>query len=219
PSYSGLTATSAVTVTSPTLRQLVITPATATVTVNLRAQLRAIGTLTDNTTVDLTNTTKWSSSSTAIASVPQPGLVVGVAAGNATITGDYQGTTATAAVTVVAPRLTSVTIDPESFSVEEQKLYTLKAIAEYDNGQSIDVTQQAAWRSGSANVISFDGPGQAYGVRAGETVVTATYDGVAGTAKAQVTAVPVFSIRISPDRSTVAVNGTTQLQVRAYDAA
>src|SRR5690606_25848130 len=119
-SYSGLTATSAVTVTSPTLRQLVITPATATVTVNLRAQLRAIGTLTDNTTVDLTNTTKWSSSSTAIASVPQPGLVVGVAAGNATITGDYQGTTATAAVTVVAPRLTSVTIDPESFSVEEQ---------------------------------------------------------------------------------------------------
>lgn len=217
--YSGLTATSVVTVTSPTLRQLVIDPATATVTVNLRTQLRAIGTLTDNTTVDLTSTTKWSSSNTAVASVPQAGLVSGVAAGTATITGDYQGTIATATVTVVAPKLTSVKVDPESFVIEEQKTYTLKAVAEYDNGQAVDVTQQATWTSGNSNVISFNGPGVAYGVGAGDTLVTARYDGVSGTSKALVNAVPVYAIAISPERPTVVVNGTIQLQARAYDAA
>lgn len=216
--YLGLTATSVVTVTSPTLKQLVIDPATATVTVGLTVPLKAIGTLTDNSTVDLTSKTKWSSSNTAIASVPQPGVVSGVAAGLATITGDYQGTVATAAVTVVAPKLTGVEVVPDSFSVEEQKTYSLKATAEYDNGQSIDVTTKAAWKSSNTNVLSFNSAGVAQGVAPGDAVVTATFESLSGTAKAVVTAVPVARITINPSKPTVVINATAQLQAQAYDA-
>jgi uncharacterized protein YjdB len=187
--------------------------------VGLTVQLKAIGTLTDNSTVDLTSKTKWSSSNTAIASVPQPGLVSGVAAGTATITGDYQGTLATATVTVVAPKLTGVKVVPDSFSVEEQKTYALKATAEYDNGQSVDVTIKATWKSDNTNVLSFNGAGVAQGVLAGSAVVTATFENVSGNAKATVTAVPVARIIINPDKPTVVINATTQLQAQAYDAA
>lgn len=218
--YLAVSATSAVTVTSPTLKGLVVDPATATVTVGLSVQLKAIGTLTDNTTVDLTAKAKWSSANTGNATVPQPGLVTGAQPTNSVvITADYQGTLATANITVVAAKVTGVRVVPDSFSVQEQKTFTLVAYADYDNGQSVDVTSKATWASDNTSVLSFNSAGVVQGIKAGETTVSATFDQIKGSAKGVVTPVPPARIDINPSKASVTVNGTFKLQARAFDAA
>lgn len=218
--YLTVSATSVVTVTSPALKGLIVDPATATVTVGLSVQLKAIGTLTDNTTVDLTGKAKWTSANTSSATVSASGLVTGVQTTNSVvITADYQGTPATANVTVVAAKVTGVRVVPDSFSVQEQKTFTLVAWADYDNGQSVNVTSKATWASDNTNVLSFNSAGVVQGLHAGETTVSATFEQVKGAAKGVVTPVPPARIDINPSKASVVVNGTFKLQARAFDAA
>jgi uncharacterized protein YjdB len=89
-SSGGISKTAVVTVTAAALNSIAITPASPTVTVGATTQLKATGTLADNSTPDVTNFVTWASSDTSKATVSATGLVTGVAAGTATITATAQ---------------------------------------------------------------------------------------------------------------------------------
>lgn len=83
----------------PAVTSITMTPTTATMTVATGAahtkQLQVL----DNNGNDVTDSTTYTSSATGIASVTSKGVITAVSAGSATITGTYQGQTATCAVT------------------------------------------------------------------------------------------------------------------------
>jgi uncharacterized protein YjdB len=84
---------------SPTLKSVAITG--PPVAVGATAQFVATATFTDGTTQNVTSTSTWSSSNTAVATVNAAGVVTGVADGTSSITANYQGTIATDVATVV----------------------------------------------------------------------------------------------------------------------
>jgi hypothetical protein len=102
--FLGVTGTDAPTVTSATLVSIAITPNPASVAVATNLQLRARGTFSDATTLDITTYVTWLSSDTSIADVSNAngsqGLAYGFQTGMVTITAVRQAVQATDALTV-----------------------------------------------------------------------------------------------------------------------
>jgi uncharacterized protein YjdB len=160
------------------------------------AQFEAIETTATGSTVDVTNTATWGSSSPSIATIgPSTGLATAVSLGTVTITATYTGggnaLTGTAALTVGSgspgnggsnEEFTAVTIDPTSQSVSASgqtgqfiALATLGA-----NGLEEDVTNspQLTWLSSIPSVATVttglaSGNGIATGVSLGTSTITA----------------------------------------------
>ncbi|NUS25944.1 MAG: Ig domain-containing protein [Streptomyces sp.] len=85
--------------TTPILSSIDVSPATKSLTVGQIGALTATATFDDSSTQDVTAFATWTTSAASKATVAS-GYVTGVAAGSATITASYQGSTDTCAVTV-----------------------------------------------------------------------------------------------------------------------
>jgi hypothetical protein len=109
--YGGKTVLSPATVTVRlrTLQSLTILPVTSTVAAGSQIPITATANYGDNTTVDLTKETAtvWTIDNPNVAILPdsvnQPGLVVAVDSGSATLTASFGGKTQTATITVTGP--------------------------------------------------------------------------------------------------------------------
>jgi uncharacterized protein (TIGR02145 family) len=114
----------------------------------------------------------WDSSSDAIATVDDAGLVTAIAEGTATITvkavyGDY---TDECTVTVVDDRVTGVKLNKSTLSLKEGSSETLIAIIEPEDASNRDVE----WKSDDPTVATVDLNGNVVGVAPGETKITVT---------------------------------------------
>jgi Bacterial Ig-like domain (group 2) len=88
--------------TAPSFTAVAITGNGSLTSVGQTSQLTATATLSDGTMQNVTTTATWQSSSPAVATVSNAGLVKAVAAGTTTITATYQTKTGTSTVTVTA---------------------------------------------------------------------------------------------------------------------
>jgi Bacterial Ig-like domain (group 2) len=91
--------------TAPSLSTVAITGNSSLTSIGQTSQLTAVATLSDGTSQqNVTTTATWQSSSPAVATVSNAGLVTAVAAGTTTITATYQAKSGTFNVTVtIAP--------------------------------------------------------------------------------------------------------------------
>jgi hypothetical protein len=98
---NGVSATAQLTVTTPALTSIAVTPQSTTIYQGTAIQLKATGLYADGSSADLTNSVAWSSSDNTIATVSPQGLVQSLGLGTATIsaTGIVSGNTP---LTVVA---------------------------------------------------------------------------------------------------------------------
>jgi uncharacterized protein YjdB len=83
-----------------TRSSMAVSPATASIAVAGTQQLTATVTYSDASTDDLSASTTWVSSDETVATVDASGLVTGVAAGTATITGTFISFTGSSDITV-----------------------------------------------------------------------------------------------------------------------
>ena len=65
-----------------------------------------------------------------------------------------------------------------------------KATGTYSNHSTADLTSQVSWSSGSLSVATITSGGLATGNTAGSSLITATLNGISGTATLAVTSVP-----------------------------
>src|SRR5436309_1202107 len=107
----GQSGTAAVTVASVPVASVTVSQATANVLAGATTQLSAV-TKDAAGSVLSGRVISWTSSNTAIATVSAAGLVMGVAAGSATITATSEGQSGTARVTVTIVPVASVTVSP-----------------------------------------------------------------------------------------------------------
>ena len=191
--FEGKSASTVMTVTSATLQSLEITGAQS-IAKGTSTPLTLTGHFSDGTR-DLTSAATWSSDSTS-ASVVQ-GVVHGEAVeSNIEITAIYDGQTASHTLSVtdavaVSLRVETVTVNaPTLFNIGGT--LGLKATAVFSDGSDQVVTNDAAWSSSSTNVATVSTNGVVTGLAAGQSDISATYDGKTGTLRvtAQVAPLP-----------------------------
>lgn len=228
--YAGVTGEATLTVTSAQLVSLAVTPNTASVPAGRTQQFVATGAFTDNSTADLTDQVRWSSSNTAIATVTNvdlrgpaievagAGLATGKAQGQATITATHQasGKSGTAGLTVTAAVLTSIAIAPTNPSVAKGRTQQFTATGTFSDNTTQDITAQVNWTSGAASIASVSNLAGSRGLvsthAVGDAVITATdpTTSLSGTSTVIVTAAVLDSIAIAPTNPSVPKGRTQQ---------
>jgi len=196
-----VTATSRLTVTAALLRQIIVAPATPSIARGRRVQLTAIGTFSDGSAQDLTPVVTWTAADPAIVAISSDpavaGLATGLATGATVVTATFGIVAASTTITVTNAVLDSILVAPATASVIPSATQPYTAVGRFSDGTSNDLTRTATWASADeaiARVSNADPTqGQVTGVAVGSTTITATSDGVTGSALIVVTGPGVAS--------------------------
>jgi uncharacterized protein YjdB len=159
----------------------------------------------------------WTSSDNAIATVSGTGVVTGVAVGSATITATSEGQTGSSSISIAAVAVASVNVSPPSANVNVGQTAQLAATA-LDAGGKVLTGRIVNWSSGTPGVATVSTSGLVTGVSAGSATITATIDGVPGTALVTVIQVPVASVSVAPSTATTSIGQTVTLTATMRDA-
>ena len=122
----------------------------------------------------------WTSSAAAIAAVSTSGVVTAVSPGVATITATAEGVNGSAVVTVRVP-VSRVEVTPASASLLTGATVTLAASPQDANGVVLG-GRAVLWASATPAVATVSAAGVVTAVGIGSAVVTATAEGIAGSA-------------------------------------
>jgi len=185
-----------------TLTGLSVTPASATVAVNLSRQLLATAAYSDNSTANKTAQAVWSSTAPGVATVTA-GVVTGVSAGDAGIIASLGGIADTAQLTITAtqPPLAGLTVTPDPVTIAVGGTRALAATANYSDGSFGAVTTQASWTSTASGVATVNA-GLVSAVAAGTAGIGAAFGAFADTSHVTVTATGpsgyVYPLKVRP---------------------
>lgn len=212
--------------TDPDVASLTVNPGAISIDVGVVAQV--VATTRDGSGNVLTNKPiAWSTSDAAIATVSQSGAVTAVASGTVAITAASGGLEASATITVLTSNngggtvpVATVTVSPGTSTIATGATVQLSATTRDANGNTLN-GRAVTWSSSNTSVATVSSSGLVTAVSAGAAVVSATSEGVSGSATVTVTApppTPVATISISPSSVSMAIGKTSQLTATTKDA-
>jgi len=209
---------------APKLKELVVAPSTASISVGQQQAFKVTGTYTNGTSKDLTTSASvtWGSSKTGVATITSGGLATAVAAGMTNITASLESITSSPAVLSVSG-IKSIAVTPTfpSITVPGTQAFTAMAIIINPDGSLSapqDITLKATWASSNTGVATIDSTqdatnGTATAVATGLTQITATYEGVTSNIAYLTVGTPpptVVQLTVAPLTATIAVGQTIQ---------
>ena len=170
------------TVTSPVLVSIAVTPANPSIPKGTTQQFTATGTYSDGSLSDLTTSAAWSSSNPTVASVSATGLAATAAQGATTVSASVGSISGSTQLTVTPAALTSISVVPASVyvGVGSNKQYT--ATGTYTDGSTANLTNSVVWSSSDTSIATINGTGLATSTGAGAAILTATQGAVSGSA-------------------------------------
>ncbi len=160
----------------------------------------------------------WASSDASVVRVDGSGTVAAVAPGEAEITALAAGVTGRAALSVVAPVPTAVSVTPDTVALAALGQTTQLAASVRHQAGRVMGAAEVSWSSSDTAVATVDGSGLVTAVGNGAASVTATAGTVSQSATVTVAQV-VDSITVLP--AAVELSGlgaTAQLTAEAFDA-
>ena len=209
----GKTGTADVTVTAVPVATVEVTPPQSNIIIGQQATLVAIAR--DGRGAVLTGrTVQWTSGAPSVATVSSSGVVSGLGAGTAVMFATVEGRSGSAAVTVRQVPVTSVTVAPGSSNIGVTASVQLGATVR--SGTTVLTDRVVGWTSSNETVAIVSSTGRVTGLKAGAVTITATSEGVSGTA---FVAVGIASVVVTPNPTTVVAGQTRQLTAVARDAA
>jgi uncharacterized protein YjdB len=209
--YGGMTNTTTVYITSATPASLQLTPATASIASGTTLQYSVNAVYTDGSIQPVTSGLTWQSSSASVAGVSANGQATALAPGQATVTVTYDSMTATASLTVTPATLTNIVVTPASTVVGINGNAQFAATGVFSDNSTQDMTSQVVWASSNAASALISASGNASGISAGTTTITATYGAVGGSATLTITTAKLQSITINPSNPIVPPQSKIQL--------
>ena len=213
---SGVGDTAVVSVSAAAIANLSVTPGSSSLTSGTTTQLTAHAT--DASGNALTGrSVGWSTSDGNVASVSTSGVVTGANVGNATITASSEGKSATATIHVNAGSVSHITVTPGSIGLIAGGTQQLSVSLTDAAGNAL-AAQTVAWSSSSTNVATVSSSGVVTGSHPGSATITATLNGVTGTATAAVSAGSVHAVSVAPSSFTLSTGGTKQFTATLTDA-
>ncbi|WP_063656835.1 beta strand repeat-containing protein [Aliivibrio fischeri] len=185
-------------VTNAAIMSIQIEPAVKEIAKGHKQQYTAIGTLSDNTTEDVTNNVTWAVVGDGV-SISESGLATGNEVGTVNIEasiGDVRSNKASLDVTDAV--VTVLNITPLNTSIAKGRSQQYEAVATYSDGGKADVTTQVTWNSSDTSTATITN-GTANGRAVGSTTINASFNGVnSEDAMLSVTAAEVVSLQVSP---------------------
>jgi trimeric autotransporter adhesin len=155
----------------------------------------------------------WTTSNAAVATVDGNGLVTAKAKGTATITATTEGKSGTSQFTISPGAVSKVTVTPSSISMVTGQTQPLAATAQDASGTVLS-DRTAIWSSDNTQVATVSG-GNVTAVGRGSAKISATVDGVSGSASVTVANAPVKSVTVAP--ASVVVGSKVQLSATVTD--
>jgi uncharacterized protein YjdB len=164
----------------------------------------------------------WSSSAPGVASVASDGTVTAAGNGSATITATVEGRTGTAAVTVNQPppppaQVNRVSVEPGSATLTSIGDTRRLSATARDADNNVISGRSVSWTSSAPAIARVASDGMVTAVSNGTATITATVDGVTGTATVTV-AQQVANVSVTPGTLSLTTGGTGQLTATATDA-
>jgi uncharacterized protein YjdB len=184
--FMGVVGTTTLTITPATLMSIQVTPFAPKLPKGFDTYLRATGIYSDNTTQELTYLVSWTSGDPATAAVSPYGELQPLQAGVAQINATYLGVTGSTSVTVTNAVLQGISVTPNMSSIAVGAELPFTATGMFSDASSMDVTPYVTWLSSDKTVAdvanAYPYNGQAKGLSAGSTTITAIRGAVTGTA-------------------------------------
>ena len=156
----------------------------------------------------------WTSGAPGVATVNGGGVVTATGSGTAVVFATIEGRTGSATVNVRQIPVTSVTVTPAVSPVAVGANVQLTATVR--SGTTVLTDRVVGWSSSNDAVAVVSSTGRVTALKAGSATITATSEGVSGTA---FVGVGVATIIIAPNPASVVVGQTRQLSATARDAA
>jgi Bacterial Ig-like domain (group 2)/IPT/TIG domain/Abnormal spindle-like microcephaly-assoc'd, ASPM-SPD-2-Hydin/Galactose oxidase, central domain len=196
------------------LASIAIAPASPSVPLGSQQLLIATGTFGSGATQVLSSVL-WSSSSTSVSTVSgdgsDSGYLTTVAQGTATITATADGVSGSTTVTVPAPTLVSITVNPQSFLLAVGTTQQFTATGTYSDGSVQDLTSSATWTS-SAPAATVSIGGLVTGVSQGNSTIQASSGSQNGSTTISVGPPALVSIALSPANASIPLGASQQYQ-------
>ena len=158
----------------------------------------------------------WSSSVPAVATVSTAGVVTAVAAGVTTIAAESGGRLAEVQLTVIH-RAASVALAPASLRLSRGRTEVLTAAVRNSAGLLLSDRRSIAWTSSAPAIATVSPDGVVTAVANGTASITATVEGVSGTAGITVVD-PVTTVLVTPSAVTLPAGATEQMSAAARDS-
>jgi uncharacterized protein YjdB len=212
----GVRSTVQVTVNPVPVASITITPNAAQVRINQTVQLTAQAF--DAQGKPLANRKfTWLSGVPNVATVTQTGEVTAVANGTAAIFAATEGISAFATITVSNVPVSSISIVPSSLSLQAGGSSQLSAVTKDANGNVL-TGRVVTWSSSNDPVAVVSSLGRVTAVSAGSATISATSEGVVGTALVTVSTVPVATVQVTPTNPSLQVGATLGMTATMRDA-
>jgi uncharacterized protein YjdB len=204
-----IAATASVTVTNATLVSLQIAPNNSSMPALAVKQFSAIGTFSDNSTQDLTQSVLWTTSNPAVATINNVGAVNSLISGSTTITATSGAVSRFTTLTVSTFKLVSITISPANSRVEAHSSLLFTATGVYSDG-STSTLATVSWHSAKPQFANMRSTGILHAKKAGTLTLSATSSGVTGSTTVTIGTGTLVSIAITPANASVTAGLTQQ---------
>ena len=161
---------------------ILVSPQDVIVPLGADVQLFATGIYDDRSSKDLTSIVSWESSNESVVSVSngldEEGSLFANQAGEANIEANIEGVVSVPVqVLVTDAELVSITVEPDSISLEKGQTLQLSAQAAYSDGSRGDASTQVRWVTSDGSVVTLERNGLLEAVGQGEAVIHASLDG------------------------------------------
>lgn len=203
--------------------KLLVTPPNASVIIGGSQQYTAIANLSNGKSVDVTSNVAWTTNDSAISSITQLGMAIGLAQGETQVAAllVYQGssylTEAKLTVKPVAVVPVEMKIEPFSASIIIGGQQAYSAVAIMSDNSEVDITSAVAWSSSAEAVAKLDNKGVATGLSLGDSQISAQLIYAGNTYNSDNALLTVKNgidnIQITPNNQSI-IEGT-QLQFKA----
>jgi hypothetical protein len=214
--FSGVSGSTTLTVSSAVLVSLEVTPTNPTIAFGTSQQLAATGVYSDGTTQDLTTQATWSSSAAGVSvsnAAGSQGLASSLAIGSATVSATHAGITGSTTLTVSSATLAALAVTPTNPTIAKGTAQAFVATGTFTDGTVQDLTDAVTWSSSTESIsVVSNGAGSqgiASALATGSTTISATDAGITGSTTLTVSVATLVSIDITPSHPSLAL-GTTQ---------
>jgi hypothetical protein len=200
------------TVTAATLVSIAVTPANPQIVYQTQQQFTAIGTYSDSSTQDITNSVTWASSDTTKITITVSGLATGVntTTSPVTISATQGSVTGSTTATVTQASVVSIAITPNNTTLAQTTSRQYTATATLANGSTLNVTAVANWTSSDTTIATV---GLHTGLVTAKAVtnnhnpvnIQVTYNGANQTLPLDVTNATAQTVTVTPISATIPV--------------
>jgi hypothetical protein len=214
--FSGMSGSTTLTVSSAALVSIEITPTNAQIALGTSRQFAATGIFTDGSTQDLTGQVTWESSAAGASTISNDadsrGLAQSTGLGDTILSATLAGVSGSTTLTVSSAVLVSLEVTPHDPAIALGASQQFAATGTFSDGTIQDLTTQVVWDSSTvaAQVSNAAGTnGLADSLALGSVAISATHSGVTGSTTLTISGATLVSIAVTPTDPAIAL-GTAQ---------